>query len=107
MGTWRTLDDRGADGQRRGNASPGLSARGVMPPVVDAALESGANLVYTSPMYGAAEQMLARALHGRRGPAQAIPATSRPERARENAAAGEPPFFGATERELVCRLATR
>jgi aryl-alcohol dehydrogenase-like predicted oxidoreductase len=35
----------------------------------------------------------------------AIPATSRPERAAENAAAGEPPWFGADERALVSRLA--
>jgi diketogulonate reductase-like aldo/keto reductase len=30
-----------------------------------------------------------------------IPATSRPERMRENARAGEPPWFGPEERELV------
>ncbi len=36
-----------------------------------------------------------------------IPATSRPERMAENAAAGEPPWFGAQERELVARLAQR
>jgi len=35
----------------------------------------------------------------------AIPATSRPDRVRENAAAGEPPWFGAEERRLVSRLA--
>ncbi len=35
----------------------------------------------------------------------AIPATSKPERARENARAGEPPFFGVEEREYVSRLA--
>lgn len=35
----------------------------------------------------------------------AIPATSRPERARENAAAGSPTWFGAEERALVARLA--
>lgn len=35
----------------------------------------------------------------------AIPATSKPERARENARAGEPPFFGEEEREYVRRLA--
>jgi len=35
----------------------------------------------------------------------AIPATSRPERVAENAAAGDPPWFGAEERELVARLA--
>jgi aryl-alcohol dehydrogenase-like predicted oxidoreductase len=35
----------------------------------------------------------------------AIPATSRPSRAGENAAAGEPPWFGADERALVARLA--
>jgi aryl-alcohol dehydrogenase-like predicted oxidoreductase len=35
----------------------------------------------------------------------AIPATSRPERATENAAAGEPPWLGPEERELVATLA--
>ena len=35
----------------------------------------------------------------------AIPATSRPERMAENAAAGAPPWFGPAERELVARLA--
>jgi diketogulonate reductase-like aldo/keto reductase len=35
----------------------------------------------------------------------AIPATSHPERARENAAAGEPPWYGPDERNLVERLA--
>jgi aryl-alcohol dehydrogenase-like predicted oxidoreductase len=35
----------------------------------------------------------------------AIPATSRPERMPENAAAGAPPWFGADERALVSRLA--
>jgi aryl-alcohol dehydrogenase-like predicted oxidoreductase len=37
----------------------------------------------------------------------AIPATSKPGRTRENARAGEPPWFGPKERELVSRLATR
>ena len=36
-----------------------------------------------------------------------IPATSSPDRARENARAGEPPFFGNEEREYVWRLAGR
>ncbi len=35
----------------------------------------------------------------------AIPATTKPERARENACAGEPPFFGDEEMEYVRRLA--
>jgi aryl-alcohol dehydrogenase-like predicted oxidoreductase len=35
----------------------------------------------------------------------AIPATSRPERMRENAAAGAPPWFGHEERAYVARLA--
>jgi diketogulonate reductase-like aldo/keto reductase len=35
----------------------------------------------------------------------AIPATSRPERMTENAAAGEPPWLGSEERALVERLA--
>jgi diketogulonate reductase-like aldo/keto reductase len=34
----------------------------------------------------------------------AIPATSKPERASSNAAAGSPPWFGTDERELVERL---
>ena len=36
-----------------------------------------------------------------------IPATSRPGRITENAKAGEPPWFGPEERELVARLARR
>jgi len=36
-----------------------------------------------------------------------IPATSSPEHARENAAAGEPPYLGPDERALVERLAGR
>jgi aryl-alcohol dehydrogenase-like predicted oxidoreductase len=36
-----------------------------------------------------------------------IPATSRPGRMAENARAGEPPWFGPDERDLVARLATR
>jgi diketogulonate reductase-like aldo/keto reductase len=35
----------------------------------------------------------------------AIPATSRPERTAENAAAGQAPWFGPDERRLVERLA--
>jgi aryl-alcohol dehydrogenase-like predicted oxidoreductase len=34
-----------------------------------------------------------------------IPATSKPERALENARAGDPPFFGEEEREYVSRMA--
>jgi diketogulonate reductase-like aldo/keto reductase len=37
----------------------------------------------------------------------AIPATSKPGRISENAAAGDPPWFGQEERELVARLAAR
>jgi aryl-alcohol dehydrogenase-like predicted oxidoreductase len=37
----------------------------------------------------------------------AIPATSRPERTRENADAGRPPWFGPEERALVERLSGR
>ena len=37
----------------------------------------------------------------------AIPATSNPDRARENARAGEPPFFGDEEREYVAGLVRR
>src|SRR5712692_2082328 len=37
----------------------------------------------------------------------AIPATSNAARMAENAAAGDPPWFGPEERELVARLAAR
>jgi hypothetical protein len=37
----------------------------------------------------------------------AIPATSKPAHMADNAAAGEPPWFGAEERALVARLAER
>jgi aryl-alcohol dehydrogenase-like predicted oxidoreductase len=37
----------------------------------------------------------------------AIPATSSPERMRENARAGEPPWFGGEERSYVADLARR
>ena len=50
-GTWRTFDVRGSDHPRR---------------VVDAALAAGARLFDSSPMYGAAEEVLGEALAGRR-----------------------------------------
>ena len=37
----------------------------------------------------------------------AIPATSSPDRMRENARAGEPPWFGDEERRYVAELARR
>ena len=37
----------------------------------------------------------------------AIPATSKPTRIRENAAAGDPPWLGPEERDLVSRLVSR
>jgi aryl-alcohol dehydrogenase-like predicted oxidoreductase len=54
MGTWKTFDVR----------EPREIAHRVT--VVDAALESGTNLFDSSPMYGAAEQVLGTALDGRR-----------------------------------------
>jgi hypothetical protein len=36
-----------------------------------------------------------------------IPATRRPERVPENAAAGDPPWFDAETREYVARVAAR
>lgn len=54
MGTWRTFDVRG----QREVADRRL--------VVDNALTAGATLFDTSPMYGEAERVLARALNGRR-----------------------------------------
>lgn len=55
MGTWRTFDVRGEAAE--GNARA----------IVDAALESGARLFDSSPMYGEAERVLGLALEGRRG----------------------------------------
>lgn len=54
MGTWQTLDVRGArdEADRHG--------------VVDAAIAAGTTLFDTSPMYGEAERVLAAALEGRR-----------------------------------------
>src|SRR5919107_5247635 len=54
MGTWRTFDVRGA------------AAEAECRRVLDAAFEAGATLFDTSPMYGAAEGVLARALDDRR-----------------------------------------
>ena len=54
MGTWRTFDVRGNDAKRNTRN------------IVDAALTSGANFLDSSPMYGAAEQVLGEALQGRR-----------------------------------------
>jgi aryl-alcohol dehydrogenase-like predicted oxidoreductase len=54
MGTWRTLDRRGEP-----------TAKGAQY-LVDTALEAGSNFIDTSPMYGAAEQLLGDAIKGRR-----------------------------------------
>ncbi len=54
MGTWRTFDVRGPDLERARSE------------VVDAALSSGACFFDSSPMYGAAEQLLGKALRDRR-----------------------------------------
>jgi aryl-alcohol dehydrogenase-like predicted oxidoreductase len=61
MGTWRTFDVSGRAAEERCRA------------VVSAALAEGARLFDTSPMYGRAEQVLARCLEGRRD--QALVAT--------------------------------
>ena len=54
MGTWRTFDVHDAAGEQRARS------------VVDAALAADARLMDSSPMYGAAEAVLGRALEGRR-----------------------------------------
>ncbi len=54
MGTWRTFDVRGA------------AAEATSVDVVAAALEAGTRLFDSSPMYGAAEGVLGRALADRR-----------------------------------------
>jgi len=57
MGTWRTFDVRGRDAEARCRA------------VLDAAYAAGATLFDTSPMYGAAERVLAEAMGARRADA--------------------------------------
>jgi aryl-alcohol dehydrogenase-like predicted oxidoreductase len=54
MGTWRTFDVHGASADANARA------------IVDDALAAGADFFDSSPMYGAAEQVLGRALDGRR-----------------------------------------
>jgi aryl-alcohol dehydrogenase-like predicted oxidoreductase len=61
MGTWQTLDVRGAEAERRAHE------------IVREALDAGARLVDSSPMYGEAERVLAEGLGERR--AEAIVAT--------------------------------
>ena len=85
MGTWRTLDVRGAAAEANAHA------------VVNAALASGTNFFDSSPMYGESERVLSAALGPRRS--SAIVATkvwtpSAPEGQRQiDAALG---FFGGT-----------
>jgi aryl-alcohol dehydrogenase-like predicted oxidoreductase len=54
MGTWRTFDVRGAAAEQHAQS------------IVQTALAAGANFFDSSPMYGAAEQVLGKALHGQR-----------------------------------------
>jgi aryl-alcohol dehydrogenase-like predicted oxidoreductase len=54
MGTWRTFDVRGAGARENARA------------VVDAAFAAGVKVFDSSPMYGAAEEVLGEALEGRR-----------------------------------------
>lgn len=58
MGTWATFDVKGEPEEARRRS------------VVDVALDRGASLFDSSPMYGQAEQVLGRALEGRRDRAQ-------------------------------------
>jgi aryl-alcohol dehydrogenase-like predicted oxidoreductase len=61
MGTWQTLDARGEQAERRAHE------------IVQAALDTGARFLDSSPMYGEAERVLAEGLDERR--AEALVAT--------------------------------
>ena len=54
MGTWQTLDVRGAEAEREAHA------------IVREALDAGARFVDSSPMYGRAERVLSAAVGSRR-----------------------------------------
>src|SRR4051794_35781398 len=58
MGTWQTLDVRGERAERRAHE------------IVEAALDTGARFLDSSPMYGEAERVLGRGLGERRAEAQ-------------------------------------
>ena len=58
MGTWQTLDVRGARAERRAHE------------IVEAALDTGARFLDSSPMYGEAERVLGEGLGERRAEAQ-------------------------------------
>ena len=53
LGTWQRLEAAAAAGQQR--------------ELIEAAIATGIRLIDTSPMYGAAERLLAGALNGQRG----------------------------------------
>src|SRR3954447_17952285 len=61
MGTWQSLDVSGSEAERRAHS------------IVDEALDAGARLVDSSPMYGRSERVLGEGLGARRG--EAIVAT--------------------------------
>jgi aryl-alcohol dehydrogenase-like predicted oxidoreductase len=98
IGTWSTFDVTGADAEANCHA------------VLDQAYAAGATLFDNSPMYGAAERVSTSA----QAPLKcivsdprvscAIPATSKPERMRENAADGSLPWFDDEAREYFARL---
>jgi aryl-alcohol dehydrogenase-like predicted oxidoreductase len=107
MGTWRTFDVRGAAAEQ--GAERGLGVV-VMRPFGEGALmrrpPSADQLAPLRP-FGVttwAQALLKWILSDPRCHV-AVPATSRPERMAENAAAGDPPWFCPEERNLVARLA--
>ena len=84
MGTWQTFDVRGPTAVKRRD-------------VVDAALDAGADVFDSSPMYGEAERVLGAALEGRRG--KAIVATkvwTSDDREAEQQIARALGYFGGT-----------
>ena len=94
MGTWRTLDVRGASAEERAHA------------VVREALEAGTRVFDSSPMYGEAERVLGAALAGRRD--EALVATKiwtpDPREGEEQARRGLEYFGGRVEIHQVHNL---
>jgi aryl-alcohol dehydrogenase-like predicted oxidoreductase len=94
LGTWKVLDVRGRKETSRHEVVRAAPSPAALEPLHEFGVETWA-------------QALLKFVLSDRRVSCAIPATSSPERMRENARAGEPPWFGEVERGYVSDLAWR